>query len=390
MINDQAPRYQHVQPGPSTYDSVYREALNYLNGAIRQISSSPHLYTTKATARELQKAAEYLAQLKLEDQLFTDASSKWRERFPEREIVTQRQALLRVKDKLADPGGQFLARYCANMHHGNVRCTSEECANAELRTSSSQPDGIGWTDTSIRAAHEWAIRELTDLNGELEPLASAAKRRIDQYLDEMDITDRYSGYRRNLGFLKKHNSDDMDTLLSTNDTSIRPPIAPRWHLGSDWIRAETVGTQSYTAPGDWNDCHVNQSKFVERYNVKDDPRKTAGIQLRFPGRSEYQDGYLEPTFVETGMAVTMPPSTHRASFEQPEDVRGRGSMVGIDPAQVQLKGYLVNPTPNYMMHFDHIGQLDPNSVQLSVSETKYRFKWPEPSKHRDILCLPME
>ncbi|KAF8569263.1 hypothetical protein P879_02406 [Paragonimus westermani] len=360
MINGQAPRYQHVQPGPSTYDSVYREALNYLNGAIRQMSSSPHLYTTKATARELQKAAEYLAHLKLEGQLFTDASSKWRERFPEREIVTQRQALLRVKDRFSDPGGQFLARYCTNMHHGNIRCTTDECANAELR-SSNQPDGIGWTDTSIREAHEWAIRGLTDLNRELEPLASAAKRRIDQYLDEMDITARYNGYRRNLGFLKKHNSDDMDRLLNTNDTSIRPPMAPRWHLGSDWTRAETVGTQNYTAPGDWNDCHADQSKFMERYNANEDPRKTAGIQLRFPGRSEYQDEYLEPTFAKIGMVATRPPSAHRTSFKQ----------------------------PNYMMHFDGTGQLDSTSVKSGVSETKDKFQWPEPSKH-DFLCLPMK
>ncbi|KAG5445783.1 hypothetical protein CSKR_114371 [Clonorchis sinensis] len=389
MVHDQAPRYQHVQPGPAAYDSVYREALDYLNGAVLQLSSSPNLLSTQRTARELQKTAEYLAQLRLEDELFGQASPKWREKFAEREIVTQRQALLRIKDKLTDPGGQFLARYRTNMDHGNAHCNTEQCATAELARPHGQDDGIGWTDTSIRAAHEWAERELVGLNTELEPLAEAAKKRIRQYSDEMDITNRYGGYRRNMGYMKKRNPEDLKALENTLDTSIRPPMAPRWHLGSEWIRAEAVGTQNYMAPGDDADCHVDRAQFMERYKVPQDKIKAAGIEASFPGRSEYQDEYLNPTFVETGMVSVLPPATHRTTFEQPVGVRGRGSMVGIDPVQVQLKGYGVNPTPNYLAAFDGAVPMSREVEPFPVSETKDSYRWPEKPKPKDVF-LSME
>ncbi|CAL8097113.1 unnamed protein product [Calicophoron daubneyi] len=377
MSHDQAPRIQHVQPGVSAYNSVCREALDYLNGAILQMSSCPNLFTTKTTAAELQKAADYLAQIRLEDQLFSNATASWRERFSERELVTQRQALLNLKNKLSDPGGQFLPRYRTNMDHGNVRCTSDTCGTKEVTKRTLEEDGIGWTDTSVRAAHAWAEQELKDLNKELEPLAKAAQKRMEQYLDEVDITDRFSGYRRNMGYLRRRNPEDIKALENTLNTSIRPPVAPRWHLGLDWERAEAVGTQNYSAPGDNNDCHVDQTAFMKRYDAKEDPRKKAGIEIHYPGRSEYQDRYLIPSLVEVGEAETVPPATHRATFEQPPGVRGRGLQVGIDPMQVHNKGYGVNPAPNYYRDFDPGPKPDKSDLEYPKSEAKTKYTWPK-------------
>lgn len=387
MTHDGAPRYQHVQPGTACYDSVYRDAIDYLNGAILQMSSCPNLYTTKTTARELQKTAECLAILKLEEQLFRQASPSWRDQFSERELVTQRQALLKLKEKFSNSGGQFLQRYRVNMDHGYVTCTSEKCASTELSKRVDQDDGIGWTDTSVRAAHAWAEKELSGLNSELKPLALAAQVRIRRYSDVIDITDRFSGYRRNLGYMHKR---DLAAETISAEANRRPPIAPRWHLGSDWVLADAVGTQNYTTPAEEAGCDAVDNQMIQRRVVDLDPREMAGIVLRYPGKSEYQDEYLPPDHVETGMNTTLPPTTHRATHEQPKGVRGRGSMVGIDPAQVQIKNYIVNPTPNYLDEFDPRSKENKEKdIKLPNSETHDRFTWPEMPKPMQ-LSLPME
>ncbi|CAH8462636.1 unnamed protein product [Dicrocoelium dendriticum] len=389
MSKDDSPRLQHVQPGPLAYDAAYKGALEYLRGAIRQLSSCPNLCTTKTTAQELQRTAQYLSILTLEEELYNRASPKWRERFAERELVTQRQALLKVKDKLTDAGGQFLTRFRTNMTSGMYRCTTEECASTELRHIEHMPEGIGWTDTSIRAAYAWAEGELSALNQELEPLVSAAKKRLEQYTDEMDITDRYSGYRRNMGYMKKREPDDIKALETVLDTTVRPPVAPRWHLDTNWTRAEAVGTQNYSIPGDSNDCSTKLPTPKARYENTETVEKRPVAQLHYPGRSEYQDAYLIPTYAETGMASSMPPTTYRSTFHIQKGVRGRGTMVGIDPSQVQLKGYLVNPTPNFLAQFKKSNATDDECVISKVSEAADRFRWPKIPDRQEV-SLPME
>ncbi|TPP67533.1 hypothetical protein FGIG_05626 [Fasciola gigantica] len=384
MPHDRAPRFQHVQPGVDAYRDATLDALNYLNGAILQMSSIPNLYSTKDIAAELQKAADYLAQIKLEEELFEKASPQWRERFSQRELVTQRQALLRLKDKLTDPGGQFLARYRTNMDFGKVSCTSEECAVNELTKRTEQDDGIGWTATAVRAAHAWALQELVGLNSELGPLAEASRKRLEQYMDEIDITDRYSGYRRNLGYMSRRSPKDLKALDTVLDSTVRPSVAPRWNLGSDWIRAEAVGTQHYKAPGEESTCYVYPSNYIRWSNENDDPRQNAGIIVNFPGRSEYQDKYLIPTFVETGMYKNMPPATHRATFEQPPGIRGRGSTIGIDPAQAQNKGFGVNPRPNYLAKFTKLPEPSEEDLKFPEPETATRFVWPNLPKSKEV------
>ncbi|KAA0189503.1 hypothetical protein FBUS_07962 [Fasciolopsis buskii] len=387
-LNDGAPRFQHVQPGVNAYRDATLEALKYLNGTILQLSSIPNLYSTKETATELQKAADYLAQIRLEEELFDKASAQWHERFSQRELVTQRQALLRLKGKLTDPGGQFLARYRTNMDFGKVRCTNEECAVDELTKRTEQDDGIGWTATAVRAAHAWALQELRGLNSELAPLAEASRRRLEQYMDEIDVTDRYSGYRRSLGYMHQRSPEDLKSMDVVLESNIRPSVAPRWNLGPDWIRAEYVGTKNYKAPDEESTCYVHPSNYIRWSNENDDSRKNTGIVVNYPGRSEYQDSYLIPTFVETGMHKTVPPTTHRATFEQPPGIRGRGSTVGIDPAQAQNKGYGVNPQPNYLAQFSKLPEPNEEDMKLPKSETSSRFVWPDlPKPHEVHLAM---
>ncbi|VDP87521.1 unnamed protein product [Echinostoma caproni] len=143
------------------------------------------------------------------------------------------------------------------------------------------------------------------------------------------------------------------------------------------------------APSERSACYVHPSNYLRWSDEKPDPRKNAGIVLNYPGRSEYQDQYLIPTFVETGMDKTMPPATHRATFEQPPGIWGRGSMVGIDPAQVQNKGYGVNPRPDYLREFAKPQEPHPADLEFPKSETATSYVWPELPKPKE-LPLAME
>ncbi|CAH8872665.1 unnamed protein product [Trichobilharzia szidati] len=362
-----APRLHHVQPGVSAYEKSANEALEYLQGAVRQMALSPHLCRTKTIAKELQKTADFLAIIKLENDLYKRASKEWCNNFDQRELVTQKQALLRLKEKFADPGGQFLPRYRVNMNMGPLLCSSEDCRKKEMNKKNDETDGIGWTDTSYKAAHAWAQHELMGLNSELAPLAYAAKRRLEQYTDDLEITNRYSAYRRNMGYLAKSKAGEKGAVENIVDLNIRPEIAPRWNLGREWLRSKNVNTENYLAPGDSLDCGVNQDEFMQRYNIKVDPIKEAGLWADFPGKSEYQDNFSAPSMVGTS--------------EESAHFRGRGSHIELDADRVQNKGYLVNPTPNYMRDYRPPRQLEPD---ILISETQDRFQSPEISLQRKI------
>ncbi|VDD75493.1 unnamed protein product [Mesocestoides corti] len=369
------PHYFNVQPNPLAYSDQYAKALDLVEGKIRQLYSDPSLVQTPETKTLLWDIADEIAHLRFDNTLLNNAPPEWIKKFTERELVTQRQALLNSCTHLTDPGGQLTARYKVNMNQGNRDCSTVPCACIELKKDpkADLDVGIGWTDTSMRSADNWAINELKGLRDELKPLAEEAKKRTRQFLDTYGVTNRYTGFRNNLGYIGCADpSSEIDTAL-TNPP--RPPIAPRWNMGVEDGRAKAVECTNYIAPED-TECE-RLERAVRKCQVKqrcEDPVEAAGIVCKFPGKTEYQDAYVYPPLHEIPNGLLNPPKTHRSVSEQPPGIRGRGSEVELNCERIRSKGYLINPTPNYLKHWK------PNTgkpYMVRESEYRDRYKWPQ-------------
>ncbi|BHF69993.1 Tectonin beta-propeller repeat-containing protein 1 [Sparganum proliferum] len=329
-LSRRMPHFYHVQPNPEAYAKVYNEALADVYGDVRRLYSDPHLVHTRATDAILRDIGDEVAHLRLDEQLLQQSDKSWHGKFPERDLVTQRQALLKASKHLQDPGGQLVARYQVNMDKGRLDCSNNPCACTELLKSPAADSdvGVGWTDTNVRAAQDWAVKELSGFRAELKPLSDAAQVRTRQYLDRMGITDRYLGYRNNMGYLGRADQKSRVDEALYNDT--RPPMAPRWNLGIEERRAEAVHTTDDIAPED-EECEklLRMARNCQLRPRQVDPVTAAGIPRAFPGKSEYEDAYIYPPLHDIPTTKFRPPATHRSVSEQPAGIRGRGSEVEL-------------------------------------------------------------
>ncbi len=374
------PHYYNVQPNPFAYNKDYEHALEMVQGKVRQLFSDPNLVHTPETKMLMRDIADEVAYLKFDNTILKDASPEWNKKFTERELVTQKQAFLDSTTRLTDPGGQLTARYQVNMNQGKRDCGSVPCACIELKKDArgSLDIGIGWTDTNTRSAENWAVTELKGLRDELRPLAEEAKNRTRQYLDALGITDRYVGYRNNLGY---HGRPNMCTGIDTSLSSPpRPAMAPRWHMGVEDERARAVETTGHVAPED-TDCE-RLERATRKCQVKlrcEDPVEAAGIVCKFPGKSEYQEAYIYPPLHEIPNSDLKPPQTHRSVSEQPPGIRGRGYEVELNCERIRSRGYHVNPTPTYLGFWKK--NLN-KPFEKRTTEQRDRYKWPQCSEIR--------
>lgn len=319
-----------------------------VHGKIRQLFSDPNLVHTPETSALMRDIADEVAYLRFDSTLLTNASPEWSKKFTERELVTQRQAFLDTCTLLTDPGGQLTARYQVNMKPGNRDCSNVHCACIELKKdpNADADIGIGWTDTSRRSAENWAVKELQGLRDELKPLAEEAKKRIKQYLDAYGITDRYTGYRNNLGYIcRPERPASVDPALLDPG---RPAVAPRWHMGVEDERARAVECTDFFAPQD-TECE-RMDNLTRKCEVKvtcDDPVTAAGIVCKFPGRTEYEDAYIDPPLRDLPSMAKKPPRTHRSVSEQPPGIRGRGPDVEIGMEHMHDKSFGIGSPPRH-------------------------------------------
>lgn len=335
------PHLYAVQPNPFAYTQKYEEALDLIHGEIRKLFSNPNLLHTPEIASLMREIADEVAYLRFDNTILRTASPEWSKKFAERELVTQRQAFLETCKLLTDPGGKLTARYQVNMHSGKQNCNTIPCTYAELNKdlTGDRDIGIGWTDISQRSAEEWAAKELMGLRDQLKPLAEEAKKRIKQFLNEYGISDRYRGYRNNLGyFCNSERSRDIDSALLN---PARPVIAPRWNLGVEEERAKAVDCTNCVALHDKN-CKNSTRRCYFRQIVKD-PVEAAGIPLKFPGKTEYEDAFIYPMLRYLPRTAKKPPSTHRSVSEQPPGIRGRGRSVESDVDVMQTRDYVSDP-----------------------------------------------
>ncbi|VDM30369.1 unnamed protein product [Hydatigera taeniaeformis] len=335
-------------PNPFAYTQKYEEALDLVHGKIRQLFCDPNLVHTPETNALMRDIADEVAYLRFDSTLLTNASPEWSKKFTERELVTQRQAFLDTCTLLTDPGGQLTARYQVNMKPGNRDCSNAHCACIELKKdpNANADIGIGWTDTSRRSAENWAVKELKGLRDELKPLAEEAKKRIRQYLDAYGITDRYAGYHNNLGYIcRSENPVSVDPALLNPG---RPKVAPRWHMGVEDERAKAVECTDFVAPQD-TECE-RMERAARKCEVKvtcEDPVAAAGIVCKFPGRTEYEDAYIDPPLHNLPSSAKKPPRTHRSVSEQPPGVRGRGPDVEVGMEYKHDKSFGIRSPPRH-------------------------------------------
>ena len=339
------PHLYSVQPGPFAYNKKYVEALDLVDGKIRQLFSDPNLVHTPETSALMRDIADVVAYLRFDNTLLATASPEWSKKFTERELVTQRQAFLNASTILTDPGGQLTARYQVNMRPGNRNCSTVPCACVELKKSpnANTDIGIGWTDTRRRSAESWAVKELQGLRDELKPLAEEAKKRTRQFLDAYGITDRYTGYRNNLNYFgcSERCTEGIDSALLN---PARPAVAPRWHMGVEDERARAVQCVNYIAPQDTECEHLDYGgRKCEVKQTCVDPVAAAGIVCKFPGKTEYEDAYIFPPLHNLPRTAKKPPRTHRSVSEQPPGIRGRGSDVDVDMELMLGKDFNANP-----------------------------------------------
>ncbi|VEL35769.1 unnamed protein product [Protopolystoma xenopodis] len=385
--DDYAPRFIHVQPDVKAYTTASRDALGRMEGYIRQLASDPKLYITHELGEKIQALADQTAILKMDNFLMQGASGAWRNQFPMRQLVTEKQSLLSTAGKLEDSDGQLVRRFITNMTRGRIACTSEQCAREELSSGNSSCQGVGWTDSAVRSAHAWANQELSGLHFELEPLVDVARQRTTQYLDELGVTDRYLGYRANLGY-----SGRRAGLCYPNPAGRRivddgrSDVAPRWQMPIVWERANQVGTRGYQPEPDSE--HELEGWSRGRSESAGQTAGAGGQNVEsgdlYPSKSEYQTSYIQPFLHDAATIRNPPPGTHRHRLEQPADLRGRGNLAAFDSSMVHSKGYPINPKPNFLSHMREPSNQASTAAMASFanakSEMKDSYSWSEMKK----------
>lgn len=347
----------------STVDTIKRD--------INEICQSGNFYVTEEIGNEFNTIASGLDHLKLDGYLM-NTSTDWQRGFDATQVQAHASNAQNVLDSLA----ATLFDYKSKM--GNTAIS--QCQENE-----------------IRERHHWAINSLKNVEKEMGSYTHGAADRIRQFGDHIGVTDRYTGYRNNLtrgtrdpfklgaSWMDKNiQGGKLLSSFSRSNTFAGPSVAERATVkapSSAQVRFGTtqparVDTKGYQtidslyprsntmfvddaasrsqalanlkASNALNASTANMQAFVAmpRGHKNLSVQEQAGINTTYPGKTEYMTRYKSP------------------------------------PQDVKTSHFIVNPTPNFMLHGRPLGL---TTYLPSFTEYQTRYEWPDGNK---IVKLP--
>jgi hypothetical protein len=191
-------------------------------------------------------------------------------------------------------------------------------------------------EDQAREAHHQTVQDLKAIEKEMRPYAHDSVVRLKQYCDHVGVTDRYTGYRNNLNRGNRH---PINLAFSWLDPANRHP-----HTGiklrpeSDKIHHRKECTEIYPDRLDSQSAPTGQrcarNPCVKPLSIEEQ----VGINMTFPGTTEYIDRYVAP----------------------------RRDGPTID--------YVINPTPDYRIRGRPMGH---QRYMCTESEYQHRYMWPD-------------
>ncbi|XP_074662331.1 uncharacterized protein LOC141914891 [Tubulanus polymorphus] len=223
-------------------------------------------------------------------------------------------------------------------------------------------------ENEIRELHHHHMQNLLNVKGDMRPYAKESYNRIRQFSDQIGVTDRYTGYRNNLT-RGSRNPFQLDTYwmrdfnknkpVFNSDGYPRAMTAAGYHntfnqytMSNKPNRQPDIGIQSQLIRPATTQSAVPVKKLETRGQHLDKGPNTqsiqeaCGINMIFPGKSEYKTRYSRP------------------------------------PPDEKTSPFIINPAPNYHIYGRPLAkqQFDP-----SYTEYQTRYEWPDGSK---IIKLP--
>ena len=353
------------------YANHSNQKFDEIRGDIRDIAQSGKYYCTHEIARELSNIQNGLDHIKLDNNI--SSTSKFKGSPAINTYTTGPPNLDRVSYHLS-----------------------------QLKNVMDIENLQGKQENQLRERHHWAIQNLRGIQQDLDPHTYQAAERIRQFGDHIGVTDSYTGYRHNLtrgsrepfkmrtAWMDKNNNTGymgaLNVARNYHDTRerqsamIRPKTAPTL-LGSkiqygytaepkfDYRGYQTIDSiyprsnTFYQTSSPSVSHKLQETKALNAYNsipqenptmTTTDPRgmqfmsvqEQAGINTKFPGRTEYMTKYMRP------------------------------------PMDTPTSAFNINPTPNFHLHGRPLGH---DTYNQSNTEYQVRYEWPDSDK---IVRMP--
>jgi len=344
--------------------------VNAIKRDIEDICNSGKYYVTEELGQQFNVLANGLDHIKLDGYLMS-TSADWQKGFDSSQIQAHAANTTGAIESL----GATLYDYKSKMGNTSI----SQCQENE-----------------IRERHHWASQNLRNAEKQLTSYTHGAADRIKQFGNHIGVTDRYTGYRNNLtrgsrepfklgvswadggvkggqlfsSFNRSHTFNGMPTqrsVQSASPASVRfgvtqprkmdtkgyqtiDSIYPRSNtmIADDIATSRSQPLQSLKTANTFNAGVTRSANFLSsaRGHKNLCVQEQAGINMTFPGRTEYMTRYKSP------------------------------------PMDIETSHFTINPTPNFKLHGRPLGLTgyDSNSTEYQV-----RYEWPDGNR---IVKLP--
>lgn len=279
---------------------------------IADLSSSGNYYVTPEICRELRHIDAGANHIRLDHDLLTNVPAWHKEANPST-VSVHRQGATKAFQVATETLLDLKQRMQRDRYHG-------------------QQDNEGRED------HHSTIQDLKDVETDMRPYAHDSVVRLKQYCDRVGVTDRYTGYRNNLN---RGNRNPIELAFSWLDPKYRQPNATniKLRMQSDKIHHRTECGEIYgdrlepeSARGVSSKCRMNPC--IKPLSIEEQ----CGINMTFPGTTEYIDRYVAP--------------------------RRDGPTAD----------YVINPTPDYRINGRPMAR---QRFLCTESEYERRYQWPD-------------
>lgn len=301
-----------------------------MRSGVQDLNTDGNLYKSHDINRAHNRLINYLDHMSL-DETFLSTSNNWQKRYSGRELVTQKQAFLRTKEKV-----------------DNCRLMDK------MRCNLNKDDLLILPENDVRETHAWATHELGGLDKEIYPLAFEAHKRINQFSDWIGVTDRYDGFRRMLnktdrgllscdGVYHPHSGPPMGYIKSASEVVPVRSEPKRWNYPIEIERAKQVDALEPTSI-----LRYKKNTGPGYIDMKS-PAEYAGINSVFPGKTEYQRRYTKGKLDIN----RNPDNTH----------------------------YTINPNPNYQGNWKLLN-FPISYYRTPLTQYQERYRWPDGDRVR--------
>lgn len=305
-------------------DPAFLATSGRMKSDVQDVMFSGNYPVTPAVCRELKHIENGVDLIKL-DQHFKESCQSWGNKFDPQTTLNDRQARTGVLGRT-----------------GN--------ALSDFKTQMTAPRAHAQSDKQ-----HGSIQTLRSIQEEMAPHAYQSVEHLRQFCDHMGVTDRYTGYRSNLsrgsrdpvrlGFSWLDDQNKNKTVTWKPSYSACGRQTPANSQAIRQAASAPPATTGYQYNCDMRDCNV-VCKGDPHFRPNRSIQEQCGINMTFPGHTEYTQRYSKPITAQS------------------------------------TPDYLINPRPEFSVYGRPLARI---LYEKSNTEYQTRYEWPDGSK---ITKLP--